>query len=156
MNCCGNLFSDFTFNDLVTVEPPKDKGIYVIKIREKNNVTPESMIKETEQLVSKMGWTQVKEYIMGRVERLREIDECPVIYIGSAGTREESKNTLKGRYEEFSGRHTVMYPIWVLLYFGWKLDYGWKIIQKPREEECRLKKEYKKRHSGKLPALVIR
>jgi hypothetical protein len=65
-------------------------------------------------------------------------------------------NTLKGRYNEFSGRHTAMYPIWVLLYFGWKLEFGWKESDEPSLEEKRLKEKYQNTHQNRLPALVKR
>jgi len=61
---------------------------------------------------------------------------------------------LKGRYQEFSGRHTAMYPIWALLYFGWELEFGWKEEEDPRNAESKLKQKYAERHNNKLPALV--
>jgi hypothetical protein len=30
-----------------------------------------------------------------------------------------------------------MYPIWVLLYFNWKLEFGWKKSIKPKQEEVK-------------------
>ena len=92
--------------------------------------------------------------MVSRIERLKRISQCPIIYIGGAGTQPGSRNTLKGRYTEFSGRHTAMYPIWILLYFGWKLQFGWKKTKQPENEEGEYKKKYRKAHQGKLPALV--
>ena len=114
------------------------------------------MIEKTRQLVSSIGWNLVTEFIMSRVERLSKIGNCPLIYIGSAGGQRGSQNTLRGRYREFPNRHTAMYPIWVLLYFNWKLEFGWKKSIKPKQEEEKLKMKYQILHNGKLPALVER
>jgi len=154
--CCSNLFANFKFEDLTCAQPPAEKGVYVIKIKNKNNVSPNTMVNKTHALISKLGWRLVQDFIMDRVNRLKNIEDCPIIYIGSAGFQRGSRNTLIGRYTEFSGRHTIMYPIWVLLYFGWKLEFGWKVCDDPKLEEDQLKKQYKKLHSGKLPALVSR
>ena len=156
-NCCDNLFTEFEFRNLESVQPPDEKGVYVIRIKRRNKNTPKIMIEKTEQLVSGIEWELVKNYIMNRVKRLQKIEDCPIIYIGCAGARRGSKNTIKKRYKEFSTRHTAMCPIWVLIYFGWKLEFGWRIIgQNPKRKEGELKEKYKKMHSGKLPALVKR
>lgn len=152
--CCNNLFDDFTFEDLTSAKPPDKKGVYVIRVKSKREVPLGDMIEKTRQLLSNIGWDLVTDFIMSRVKRLENIGNCPIIYIGSAGTRKESKNTLKNRYEEFANRHTAMYPIWVLLYFGWKLDFGWKISANPLHNENELKRNYQILHGGKLPALV--
>ncbi|MBS7621430.1 hypothetical protein KEJ32_04895 [Candidatus Bathyarchaeota archaeon] len=114
------------------------------------------MIEKTRQLLSSTGWDFVKEFTLSRIERLDKIGNCTIIYLGSTGGQRGSKNTLKGRYREFSLRHTIMYPIWVLLYFNWKLEFGWKISVKPKQKEEELKINYRKLHNGKLPALVER
>lgn len=152
--CCANLFTEFEFQDLVSAEPPSKKGVYVIRIRSKSESTPEMMVEKTRQLVSRLGWGLVEKHIIDRVERIGRIGHCPIIYIGSAGTRPGSRNTLKGRYKEFLGRHTAMYPIWVLLYFDWKLEFGWTECDEPGREEDMLKRAYLKIHQGRLPALV--
>ncbi|MCS7109553.1 MAG: hypothetical protein NZ903_02020 [Candidatus Micrarchaeota archaeon] len=53
------------------------------------------MIEKTRQVLSVIGWNLVIGSIMSRVERLRNIGNCPIIYVGSASTQRESKNTLK-------------------------------------------------------------
>lgn len=98
----------------------------------------------------------VQDYLLNRIHRIHDITDCPVIYIGSAGTNVNSKHTLSGRYQDLKKRHTAQYPIWALLYFGWELQYGWKISDTPALIESHLKEEYKERHGGKLPALVSR
>ena len=153
-NCCGDLFNEFMFEDLVEAEPPREKGVYVIRIKSRSDILPEAMISEAKQLVAKVGWKMLEKKIVSRIERLNKISQCPVIYIGGAGTQRGSRNTLRGRYTEFSGRHTSMYPVWILLYFGWKLQFGWKKTNKPENEEAEYKKKYRQAHQGKLPALV--
>jgi hypothetical protein len=153
-NCCNNLFDDFTFEDLTSAKPPDVKGIYVVRIKCRSEVPLNDMVEKTRKLLSGIGWNLVIDFIMSRVERLGNIGNCPIVYIGSAGTRSESRNTLKNRYEEFSNRHTAMYPIWVLLYFGWRLEFGWKLSANPLRDENELKKNYRILHGGKLPALV--
>jgi hypothetical protein len=154
--CCSTLFVDFTFQDLTSAKPPNDKGVYVIRVKRRSEVPLTVMIEKTRQLLSGIGWDLVAGFIMSRVERLTNIGNCQIIYIGSAGGRSESKNTLKNRYEEFANRHTAMYPIWVLLYFGWKLEYGWKKSDRPIQTEKELKTKYQKIHEKKLPPLVER
>jgi hypothetical protein len=153
--CCSNLFTDFTFQDLKSAEPPAKKGVYVIKVSGRGEVSPEFMIVQTEKLISRIGWNLVTKFIINRVKRLDKIGSCPIIYMGSAGGRRRSKNTLKDRYEEFPNRHTAMYPLWVLLYFGWELELGWKTCLNPLQEEDELKRKYRDMHN-ELPALVGR
>jgi len=155
-DCCSDIFTDFTFEDLTNADPPDEKGVYVIKIKSKSEVPPSVMIEKTRQLLLGLNWNLVTDFIMSRVERLSKIGNCPIIYIGSAGGQRGSKNTLRGRYREFSLRHTAMYPIWVLLYFNWKLEFGWKKSIRPKQEEEELKIKYRRLHNGKLPALVER
>jgi hypothetical protein len=106
--------------------------------------------------VSTLAWPKVGNKVLSRVKRLEKIDRCPTIYIGSAGTRAKSKHTLQGRYEDFAGRHTAMYPLWALLYFGWELEYGWRIEAHPEIAEAQMKETFRHYHQGQLPALVQR
>jgi len=154
--CCATLFGEYEFQDLVRAEPPREKGVYVIRIKNRSDSLPEAMIREAKQLIAKVGWKMLEKKMVSRIERLRRIGACPTIYIGSAGTQHGSRNTLKGRYKEFSGRHTAMYPIWVLLYFGWKLEFGWKTCTQPSLEEKKLEEHYQRIHQRRLPPLVER
>jgi hypothetical protein len=43
-----------------------------------------------------------------------------------------------------------------LLYFGWKLEFGWKKSDEPKKEEDELKMKYRELHNRTLPALVER
>jgi len=153
--CCDELFSHFTFQDIRIATPPERKGVYIIRVKQRGNPI-EKILQQVRTIVERLNWPQVSKKVLNRVGRLQKIDSCPVIYIGSAGTRQESEHTLKGRYADFSGRHTVMYPLWALLYFGWELEYGWAEEEKPAELEETLKRRYRQVHGGKLPALVDR
>ena len=134
--CCDNLFPRFVFEDLRNANPPEKKGIYVIRVRNEGKSVKE--IKDmVGKLVGSLNWSIVGDYMLDRISRITKIGDCPIIYIGAAGPGEKSKNTLKGRYEDFSGRHTAMYPIWMLLYFGWELEFGWKECKNPKDEEVK-------------------
>lgn len=152
-NCCGNLFSKFQFHDLRTTKPPDEKGVYAIRVKRSGKATSE-IVAQVAQLVEKLSWSTVGDFILSRVRRLQGIGNCPIIYIGSAGTRSESRNTLLKRYREFSGRHTAMYPVWALLYFGWELEFGWIEQQNAGKVEAEIKEKYRQLHGGKSPAIV--
>ena len=153
--CCDDLYTEFKFQDLVSAQPPKEKGVYVIRVRMRGEKT-KTITDKVQRLVTGIRWELVENRVMSRVRRLERIGQCPVIYIGSAGTHPMSKNTLRDRYKELSSRHTAMYPIWALMYFGWELEYGWKVCADSKSGEMKIKKDYQKIHKDKLPALVER
>ena len=156
---CDCLFKEFNFCDITQIDKdniPDKKGIYVIRTKEQGrNIT--EIIEQIKIPLEKLNWNLVAEYIEDRIRRLKNINvnKCPVIYMGSAGTTKTSKNTLRGRFDEFKTRHTIMYPLWLLIYFEWKLEYGWYLFEDPFGKEKNLKKKYKKIH-GSFPALVSR
>lgn len=150
---CDTLFTNLEFSDIRTASPPSRKGVYVIRVKRRGAAT-DAIIEHVAQLVAQLNWPVVGNKIQSRISRLANISDCPIIYIGSAGTRAGSDNTLKGRYEEFSGRHTAMYPVWALLLFGWQLEYGWWVVDEPARIEAELKLKYRAQHNSKLPALV--
>ena len=151
--CCEDLFSDFTFWDIRAAAPPKTKGIYAVRVTRRGKPVAD-ILQQVGEAIEHLDWPIVGKKMVSRVDRLVKIDACPVIYIGSAGTRPSSEYTLKGRYSDFAGRHTAMYPLWALLYFSWDLQYGWKEGENSASLEENLKRRYKERHSGKLPALM--
>ena len=152
--CCDNLFSDFTFQDIRTAIPPERKGVYVIRVKQRGEPVAE-ILQQVEKVIQHLDWLIVGKKMLNRTKRLERIGPCPIIYIGSAGTQQGSKHTLKGRYSDFAGRHTAMYPLWALLYFGWDLEYGWMEEENPIILEETLKNRYRQSH-GRLPALVHR
>ncbi len=148
-------FSAFTFTDIRAAKPPDQRGLYVIRVKQQGTPVP-NIVRNAAAVIQQLQWPMVEDKMLNRIARLHNIGECPVLYIGSAGTRTESRNTLRGRYEEFAGRHTSMFPLWALLYFGWNLEYGWKIADAANTAEAELKQVYQAHHNGKLPALVNR
>ena len=155
-NCCNGLFDAFEFTRFQDAKPPKRKGVYVIRIHQRG--TPVGEVHEKAiGLAGSIGWDVAGRFLCSRFDRLLAIGDCPTIYIGSAGTYAGSKNTLKGRYLEFSRRHTAQYPVWALLSSGWELQYGWMIVDDhPGTAEEALKERYRKAHGGRLPAPVSR
>jgi len=154
-DCCREIFSNFQFQNMPDAKPPNKKGVYAIGFTLRGKGSSE-IVAQVEQLVDKLGWSQVGEFVLGRVRRIERIGECPIIYIGSAGTGSDSKNTLSHRHKEFSSRHTAMYPIWALVYFGWQLEFGWVEEENAGRAEKEIKEQYKEAHGGRLPALVQR
>jgi hypothetical protein len=153
---CGmDLFADFTFEDITKANPPEEKGVYVIKIK-KRGLPPDEIISQLTTNIAGLRWQLVQDYLTSRIARITNITGCPVIYLGSAGTNKKSRHTLAGRYRDLASRHPVQFPVWALLYSGWELEYGWKVSDEPKEMEVELKKEYRKRRKGRLPALVSR
>ena len=155
-DCCNGLFDAFEFTRFQDAEPPKRRGVYVIRIHRRG--TPAEEVREKAvDLAESIGWDVAGRFLCSRLNRLSKIGDCPTIYIGSAGTYAGSKNTLHGRYLELATRHTAKYPIWALLSSGWELQYGWMIVdENPGAAEAALKERYQEAHGGKLPALVNR
>jgi len=153
---CGlDLFWDFTFGDLTSADPPDKKGVYVIRVRTPG-MPPDEILQRLEPLISRFGWQMAEDYLRNRISRIQNIGDCPILYIGSAGTNPTSKHTLAGRYRDLTRRDTAQFPIWALLYFGWKLDFGWKVTGNPRDDEAELKAKYLNRGRRSPPALVVR
>jgi len=107
----------------------------VIRIK-KRGLHPDDIIKELKPHVLHLNWKIAQDHLIDRISRIQNITECPVIYIGSAGTNPKSRHTLAGRYQDLTRRHTAQYPVWALLYSGWELEYGWKVSDSPKELEA--------------------
>jgi hypothetical protein len=115
---CGmDLFTDFTFEDLTKANPPKKKGVYVIKVK-KRGMPPDEIISQLTTHIAGLHWEMVQAYLTSRIARINNITGCPVIYLGSAGTGHTSRHTLAGRYRDLASRHTAQYPLWALRYSG--------------------------------------
>ena len=154
--CCSGLFDAFEFTRFQDAEPPKRKGVYVIRVHQRG--TPAEEVREKAVgLAGSIGWDVAGRFLHSRLDRLSKVGDCPTIYIGSAGTYAGSNNTLHGRYLELATRHTAKYPVWALLSSGWELQYGWMIVdENPGDVEAALKERYQETHGGNLPALVNR
>jgi hypothetical protein len=154
---CASLISMFQFQDIRSAKPPAEKGIYVIRVAGRGEPVL-TMVQNVGlvNILDSIGWPQVTKYVQSRINRLLRVDDCAVIYVGSAAPGATSSNTLRGRHQEFANRHTAMYPVWALLYFGWHLEFGWLVLDRPKDAEAELKQKYKSLHDGRLPALVER
>jgi hypothetical protein len=152
-DCCREIFGRFQFQNLPDARPPNKKGVYAIRFTLRGKGSSE-IVAQVKQLVDTLGWPQVGEFVLGRVRRIERIGQCPIIYIGGAGSGSDSKSTLSHRLKEFSNRHTAMYPIWALVYFGWKLEFGWFVAENAGKAEKEIKQLYKQERGGRLPALV--
>lgn len=153
--CCGDLFADWVFSDIREARPEPKKGIYVIRVKQPGTPLDE-ILREADAALGRIGWQMLTESVSKRLRRMEKMDDCPLIYIGSAGTYSNSKNTLIGRYGDFTGRHTIMFPLWLLLYYGWKIEYGCKPFDEAMAEEGALKVQYRQKHRDQLPALCAR
>lgn len=153
--CCADLFRDFIYEDIRHATPPMLRGVYTVRVRQRGQAIAEILAK-SEKLLSVLDWQIITTKAQSRLNRLQSISACDVIYIGSAGTYSGSKHTLAGRYKDFAGRHTIMFPLWALLLHGWQLDYGWKAADAADQFESQLKAAYRQQHHEHLPALVHR
>jgi len=151
--CCLDL-SDFNHAPLPIAFPPPKKGVYIIRVMKKGDAV-DAIFKNVNALLVNFPWPYVREYIEDRMNRLKNIGDCPVIYIGGAGVKAGSKNTLQDRVQELANRHTISIPLWILVYFHWTLEYYWKVVDNPSDEENDLKKRYTAAHPRKRPALVV-
>ena len=152
---CDQIFSEFVFEPMTHANPPKVRGVYVIRFIERGSPISD-VITGSIEIVKELGWPLIENKMVNRLHRLKGIEQCPYIYIGSAGSTGKRKFHLAGRYRDFAGRHTAMFPIWALIYFQWILEYGWMVTKEPKYEEAALKDSYRQLHAGKLPALVYR
>ena len=62
VECCSTLFTDFTFEDLTSADPPDEKGVYFIKVKSRSEVSPNVIIEKARQLLSGISWNLVKEF----------------------------------------------------------------------------------------------
>ena len=103
----------------------------MIKIK-KRGLPPDEIIRQLTTPIAGLHWGMVQAYLTSRIARVTNITGCPVISPGSAGTSKKSRHTPAGRYRDLASRHTAQYPLRALLYFGWELEYGWKVRDKQK------------------------
>jgi hypothetical protein len=149
---CGlDLFQDFTFEDITRAEPPEAKGVYVIQVR-KPGFPADEILKNLESHPGLFAGEKAPKNLLKRVGRIRNIGDCPILYIGSAA----GKKTLSGIFRDLTRRHPARYPLLALLHSAWELDFGWKATEDPGEMEAELRERYLNRGERSLPALVMR
>ena len=149
---CDPVFNEFCWSDLASKKTnniTKDAGVCAIRIRQRNN-SIENVILNTINLFQKSNWEPLLSHISNRMDRLRNIKKCPIIYLGAA------PSGLRNRYKDLCGRrHTVFFPILALLLDDWKLDFGWHKTNEALKNEIKLKEQYYQIHRF-YPALVYR
>jgi len=157
---CDPLFEGFEWYELTSIRAkdlPSRPGVYIIRVVERGCSVREA-IKYFNEILGRTEWKEFLKYVDSRLERLRRISACPVIYIGSTtGLKGGKSSSIRTRYKDLAGRrHTVFFPILALLLAKWKLCFGFITVEnhkKAKEIERKLKEEYRKVHD-KLPALV--
>ena len=131
----------------------KSKGIYLISIL-KRGENADLVYDKLKIIIDQLKWNMVEIFMNDRVKRICKINDCSIIYIGAAGGQhKDSKNNLIGRYFGFKDSHTIMMPLWALIYFGWELNYHFIAIDNPQILEEKLLQGFKEVHAGALPAL---
>jgi len=149
---CGlDIFNDFTYKDIAHAKPPKKPGVFVIKTRKSGT----DEIDINDQLIgnfSNIKWKRMHHTFETRLDKIVHMSNCPILYIGSTGT---GRQTLATRYEDLAYCHPITFSLWALLQNNWKLDFGWKETENPRQYAKELKKMYVKHH-GQMPMITER
>ena len=157
MNCkCDSLFKDFKWRPLNSISLNKiqpETRVYAIRY-DKKGLDIDQTILKTRDFFGQAQWESVNSYIFNRLNRLKSIQDCPIIYIGSAPSIKAGG--LKSRYKDLSGRrHTVFYPVLALLIAGWALQWGILPTKGPKAIEKEIVRNYNEIH-GANPALLKR
>jgi len=153
---CKNIFKEFDYFNLGDPLPDDLKGIYkavyTVKV-EQIGESIEEIIKKADDLISKVGLSDLRNYLEKEIELIKFIEgglnrNCKTIYIG-----ESNRSSTQFRVRIESGilkgsNHPTKYPIWILDYFGWKFQVGWKPSNHPKEEEEDLFVRYIKEHEA--------
>ena len=157
-NCpkCQNLFQGFNNAEPIeTANPPREKGVYVIRIKKAGNSDRLSeTLSSLKLFFEKTEWERLRTWVGRRVARLNNYKEsdCDIIYIGCGGKQQKKQGSIFDRHDGFVTGHTVMYPLWILLYHGWKIDLGWRVDYNASQLENNLRHSYYDLH-GRYPIL---
>jgi len=157
MNCkCDSLFKDFKWRQINSIslnEIQPETGVYAIRCANKG-LDIDQTIQKTKDFFGQAQWESLNSYVFNRLNRIKSIQDCPIIYIGSAPSIKAGG--LKSRYKDLSGRrHTIFYPVLALLIAGWGLQWGILPTKEPKVMEKEIVREYNKIH-GAYPALLKR
>jgi hypothetical protein len=149
---CGlNIFNDFTYKDIAHAKPPEKPGVFVIKTRKSGT----DEIDINDQLIgnfSNIEWKRMHHAFETRLDKIVHMSNCPILYIGSTGN---GRQTLAKRHEELAYCHPITFSLWALLQHNWKLEFGWKETENPRQYAKELKNIYVKHH-GQMPMMTER
>jgi len=77
-DCCNGLFDAFEFTRFQDAEPPKRKGVYVIRVHRRGMPVREVHEKAV-CLAGSIGWDVASQFLCSRFDRLSEIGSCPTI-----------------------------------------------------------------------------
>lgn len=157
MNCkCDSLFKDFKWRPLNSIslnEIQSETGVYAIRYDDKGLDIDQTILKKKD-FFGQARWESVNSYVFNRLDRLKSIQDCPIIYIGSAPSIKAGG--LKSRYKDLCGRrHTIFYPVLALLIAGWDLQWGILPTKGPKAIEKEIVRKYIEIH-GEYPALLKR
>jgi len=153
-HCSLDIFDDFTYKDIAHAKPPEKPGVFVIKTRKSGT----DEIDINDELIgnfTNIKWKRMHSVFETRLDQIVHMSNCPILYIGSAGTSSKSRQTLASRYQELAYCHPITFSLWALLHYNWKLDFGWKVTDNPKKYADELKKNYVKHH-GQMPLMIER
>jgi hypothetical protein len=153
-NCSLDIFNDFKYQDIKSAHPPEKPGVFVIKVR-KRGTDEIDISNELEGDLCKIKWKAMQYAFSHRLDQIVHMSNCPILYIGDAGTNPESWQTLAGKYRELAYCHPTQYYVWALLNYNWKLDFGWKVNDYPKKYAAEIKTEFVKHH-GQMPLMIER
>ena len=131
-------------------ELPRGPGVYAVEVLERGGDSARAVCEYFSNGLQPLvtAWPLVGEHFCQRLQRLRRISGCHLIYIGRT-------SSLRARYKDFRGRHTVQVPLCALAYSGWRLGLRAKTVNSADaalEAEHRLLEEFRANH-GCYPAL---
>jgi hypothetical protein len=146
---CGDLVANFHFEELANAHPPKKAGVYAIRVVERG-MPPSEIVSAANSFLSNLPWPQLTGWVASQMALVGNIKDCSLIYLGMT-----AKRTIQDRYKELAWSHPTTFALAALLYFGWKLEYGWTEAADPVGFEKEKKKKYSEMH-GRLPALMYK
>ena len=153
---CAKNVSEFTFENVTAASPPRKRAVYVIRVKKAGKALAK-IRDEERRFVSRLHASMFGNPYRDSIKRLAKMRaNCPVLYIGYAAGPKGRRHTLDRRYKELCSVHPASKPIVALLRGGWELEFGWRLEKEPQIAEDELKEQYKKNHSGCLPALMLR
>jgi hypothetical protein len=152
---CGlDIFDDFNYQDIRNAHPPEKPGVFVIKVR-MGGIDECDISNDLMGEIDKIKWKTMHYAFSHRLDQIVHMSNCPIFYIGYAGTNSKSRQTLAGKYRELAYCHPTQYYVWALLKYNWKLDFGWKVCDNPKKYAAELKTKFVKHH-GQMPLMVER
>jgi hypothetical protein len=152
---CGlDIFNDFMYKDIAHANPPEKPGVFIIKTH-KSGTDEIDINDELIGYFSNIRWKRMHHAFETRLDKIVHMSNCPILYIGSAGTSLKSQQTLASRYQELAYCHPITFSLWALLHYNWKLDFGWKVCDNPKKYVAELKTMYVKNH-GQMPMMAER